>query len=60
MVIGDAFFFYEQIEKNIALGLYADYKGVLDGYEWIRSQDAIILPAHDYEIFKRHPSLTIG
>lgn len=60
IIVGDAFYLYEHIEKNIPLGYCTDYREVLQGYRWLREQNAILLPAHDYRIFEKHPSLTIG
>lgn len=60
IVVGDAIYKYEHLEKNIPLGYRTNVEEVLDGYRWLRQQDAILLPAHDYEIFERHPALKIG
>ncbi|WP_449355176.1 N-acyl homoserine lactonase family protein [Virgibacillus natechei] len=60
IVVGDAFYLYEHIDKNIPMGYCTDYKEVLNGYRWLRDQNAILLPSHDYKIFEKHPSLKIG
>lgn len=60
IIVGDAFYQYDQIENNIPIGYCTDYREVLQGYQWLREQEAILLPAHDYKIFDKHPSLTIG
>ena len=60
IVVGDAIYLYEHLEENIPLGYRTNVQEVLDGYRWLRRQNAILLPAHDYEIFKRHPKLKIG
>lgn len=60
IVVGDAFYLYEHLEQNIPLGYRTSLAEVLAGYEWLRRQDALLLPAHDYAIFHRHPSLQIG
>lgn len=60
IVVGDAIYLYEHLEKNIPLGYRTDVVEVLHGYRWLRQQEAILLPAHDYEIFRRHPKLKIG
>jgi glyoxylase-like metal-dependent hydrolase (beta-lactamase superfamily II) len=60
IIVGDAFYLYEHIEKNIPIGYCTDYREVLQGYEWLRNQNVPLLPAHDYHIFERYPSRTIG
>ncbi len=60
IVVGDAFYLYEHIEHDIPLGYRTSLPEVLEGYRWLRRQNAILLPAHDYDLFKRHPSLKIG
>jgi glyoxylase-like metal-dependent hydrolase (beta-lactamase superfamily II) len=60
IIVGDALYLYEHIEKNIPMGYCTDYREVLSGYQWLRQQHAILLPAHDYKIFEHHPTLTIG
>jgi len=60
IVVGDAFYMYEHIEKDIPLGYRTNVQEVLEGYRWLRSQNAILLPAHDYAIFDRHPQGTVG
>jgi len=60
IVVGDAFYLYEHIEQDIPLGYRTSLAEVLEGYRWLRQQKAVLLPAHDYGIFERHPSLQIG
>lgn len=60
IIVGDAFYLFEHIEQNIPLGYRTNLAEVLDGYHWLRRQNAILLPAHDYELFQRHPSCKIG
>ncbi|PLR75530.1 hypothetical protein CU633_20585 [Bacillus sp. V3-13] len=60
IIVGDAFYLYDHIENNIPIGYCTDYREVLAGYEWLRKQNATLLPAHDYKIFEKHPSLIIG
>lgn len=60
IVVGDAFYLYEQIEKDIPLGYRTNVIEVMQGYRFLREQKATLLPAHDYDIFNRHPDLTIG
>lgn len=60
IVVGDAFYLYEHIEADIPLGYRTSLAEVLEGYRWLRRQNAILLPAHDYDIFERHPTLRIG
>jgi glyoxylase-like metal-dependent hydrolase (beta-lactamase superfamily II) len=60
IIVGDAIYLYANLERNIPIGYYTHFKELIDAMNWLREQDAIILPAHDYEVFKRFPSLTIG
>ena len=60
IVVGDAFYLYEHLAENIPLGYRTNVLDLLDSYSWLRSQDAIMLPAHDYGIFERHPNSKVG
>jgi glyoxylase-like metal-dependent hydrolase (beta-lactamase superfamily II) len=60
IIVGDVIYLYENLECNIPIGYYTSADEVNRAMRWLRQQNAILLPAHDYEIFKRHPSLTIG
>lgn len=60
IVVGDAFYLYEHIEQDIPMGYRTSLAEVIAGYRWLRQQNALLLPAHDYGIFERHPSLQIG
>jgi len=60
IVVGDAFYLYEHIEQDIPLGYRTSLAEVIAGYRWLREQNALLLPAHDYEVFERFPSLKIG
>ncbi|MBP7141002.1 MAG: N-acyl homoserine lactonase family protein [Opitutaceae bacterium] len=60
IIVGDAFYLYEHLESDIPLGYRTNLSEVLAGYRWLRQQEAILLPAHDYALFDRHPSFKIG
>lgn len=60
IVVGDAFYLYEHIERDIPLGYRTNLAEVLAGYRWLRAQNAILLPAHDQRVFERHPGGRIG
>lgn len=60
IIVGDAFYLYEHIERDIPLGYRTNLAEVLAGYRWLRAQQALLLPAHDYAIFDRFPNRQIG
>lgn len=60
IIVGDTIYLYENLEKDIPIGYYTNYRELIDAMNWLKKQDAILVPAHDYEIFKRFPTLTIG
>ncbi len=60
IVVGDAFYLYEHIDKDIPLGYRTNVEELMAGYRWLREQNAMLLPAHDYAIFDRYPEHQIG
>ncbi|MBF0196844.1 MAG: N-acyl homoserine lactonase family protein [Planctomycetes bacterium] len=60
IVVGDAIYLYEHIEKNIPLGYRTNLDDLMEGYRWLRDQDAILLPAHDYKVYEKFPTGIIG
>lgn len=59
IIVGDIIYLYENLEKNIPIGYFTNYKELIDAMIWLKKQNAILLPSHDYQIFKRFPTLTI-
>ena len=55
VLTGDVVFRYENIEKNIPVGLCYNLIECLDAMERIRKEADIILPGHDPEIVEKFP-----
>jgi N-acyl homoserine lactone hydrolase len=55
VITGDVVFLYENIEKNIPIGLMYDLIECYDAMEKIKNESDIILPGHDPKIFEKYP-----
>jgi N-acyl homoserine lactone hydrolase len=55
VLTGDIVFLYENIEKNIPVGLMYNLIECLDGMKRIRDEADIILPGHDPQILVKYP-----
>ena len=55
ILTGDVVFLYENIEKNIPVGLSYNLIECLDAMERIRKEADIILPGHDPKILEKFP-----
>lgn len=57
---GDEIYMYENIEKGIPIGYYYELSQVESTMDWLNSREGFVIPSHDPEVAKRHPSLQIG
>jgi len=60
VIPGDEVYRYENVEADIPIGYYYDLARLLAAMDRIRAMGGILLPAHDPEVHRRHPSRRIG
>jgi glyoxylase-like metal-dependent hydrolase (beta-lactamase superfamily II) len=60
VVFSDCFFKYDNIEKNIPLGIQESLEETMKAYDRIRREAKVLLPAYDPDVFKRHPGGVIA
>jgi glyoxylase-like metal-dependent hydrolase (beta-lactamase superfamily II) len=56
ILTGDTVFFYENIEKNIPVGLNVNLKECYAAMKRIRKEADIIMPSHDPKVLERYPT----
>jgi hypothetical protein len=56
VVFSDSVFKYDNVEKNIPLGLSESLDECAIAYERIRREAKILVPAYEPEVMKRHPN----
>lgn len=54
-VIADPIFYYDNVEREVPLGILEDLFECLDLIRWLRREAAIVLPSHDPRVLERHP-----
>ncbi len=59
VLASDAAISYESLEKDWPTNNY-DLVEALRAIQWVRQRGGIVLPGHDWEVFKRHPGGVIG
>jgi glyoxylase-like metal-dependent hydrolase (beta-lactamase superfamily II) len=60
VIPGDEIYLYENLERDIPIGYYHDFDRVSRAMDLIRSLGRHVLPAHDADVARRHPSGVIG
>jgi len=60
VVFSDCFFKYDNVEKNIPLGIQESLEESIIAYERIRQGAKILVPAYDPDVLKRHPDGVIA
>lgn len=60
VIPGDEVYRYENLEADIPIGYYYDFERLLAAMDRLRAGGGILLPAHDPEVHRRHPSGRIG
>jgi len=55
VIASDCFFKYENIEKNIPIGVMESFEEFIKTYSRIRKEADILLPLYDPEVLKRYP-----
>jgi hypothetical protein len=60
VVFSDSVFKYDNVEKNIPLGITQSLDECALAYERIRREADILVPAYEPEVFKRHPGGVIA
>jgi len=60
VIFSDSVFKYDNIEKNIPLGLSESLDECAVAYERIRREAEILVPAYEPEVMKRHPNGVIA
>ena len=59
VLASDAAVSYESLEKDWPTN-NCDLVEALRAIEWVRQRGGIVVPGHDWEVFKRHPEGVIG
>lgn len=60
VITGDVVSLYENIERDVPIGVYEDRNEVMAAMARIRHEADIILPSHDPRVLERHPGGAIG
>jgi glyoxylase-like metal-dependent hydrolase (beta-lactamase superfamily II) len=60
VIPGDEIYVYENLEADIPIGYYHDFERVSRAMDLIREIGGHVLPAHDPEVARRHPTGVIG
>jgi len=60
VITGDVVSLYENIEKDIAVGIYEDRAELMAAMRRIRTEADIILPSHDPMVLQRHRGGMVG
>ena len=55
VIIGDCFFTYDNLEKNIPIGWHENLREIYTAYARIRAEADIAVPLYDPEVLKRFP-----
>jgi hypothetical protein len=55
VIVSDCAFSYENVEKNVYLGIGESYAEAMTAYERIRKEADIFIPLYDPEVMKRYP-----
>jgi glyoxylase-like metal-dependent hydrolase (beta-lactamase superfamily II) len=60
VIPGDEIYVYANLEEDIPIGYYHDFERVSRAMDLIGEIGGAVLPAHDAEVARRHPSGVIG
>ncbi len=60
VILGDCFFTYDNLEKNIPIGWAENHHEIYAAYERIREEADIAVPLYDPEVLKRFPDGVIA
>jgi len=60
VILGDCFFTYDNLEKNIPIGWAENHHEIYAAYARVREQADIALPLYDPEVLKRFPGGVIA
>src|SRR5947209_9396165 len=55
VILGDCFFTYDNLEKNIPIGWHENLHEIRTAYDRIRREADIAVPLYDPEVMKRYP-----
>jgi glyoxylase-like metal-dependent hydrolase (beta-lactamase superfamily II) len=60
VIPGDEIYMYANLEEDIPIGYYHDFERVSRAMDLIKAIGGHVLPAHDAEVSRRHPTGVIG
>jgi hypothetical protein len=60
VVLGDCFFTYDNLEKNIPIGWAENHREIYAAYARVRDEADIAVPLYDPEVLKRYPNGVIA
>jgi glyoxylase-like metal-dependent hydrolase (beta-lactamase superfamily II) len=60
VIPGDEIYMYANLEEDIPIGYYHDFARVSRAMDLIHEIGGLVLPAHDAEVARRHPTGVIG
>lgn len=55
VILGDCFFTYENIERNVPIGWAENLREIYAAYDRVRREADIVIPLYDPEVLKRFP-----
>lgn len=55
VIVGDCFFTYDNLEKNIPIGWHENLQEIYTAYARVRREAAIAVPLYDPEVLRRYP-----
>jgi glyoxylase-like metal-dependent hydrolase (beta-lactamase superfamily II) len=55
VILGDCFFTYDNLEKNIPIGWHENLHEIYTAYARVRREAAIAVPLYDPEVLRRYP-----
>jgi hypothetical protein len=60
VILGDCFFTYDNLEKNIPIGWAENHQEIYAAYARIREEADITVPLYDPEVLRRFPGGVIA
>lgn len=60
VILGDCFFTYDNLEKNIPIGWAENHQEIYAAYARVRDEADIAVPLYDPEVLKRYPNGVIA
>lgn len=59
-ITGDAMMTYDNIESDVPPGYHTDVDAAMDSLDLIRARSSLLLPSHDYAVFRDRPVTLIA